>query len=266
MYLKCDCTASGFLKKYASMSKGKRFLYKKLFAKADVISSECEESRKLLEKEIGRTVTRIPNPVLDIRGYLKFEDRENRIITVGRLGTEQKATEILIKAFCEAFDGCSDWNLRLIGSVQENFMAKIKNVLEHYPDAAEHITFTGAITERKKLCEEYLKAKIVCMPSRSESFGIAFLEGGATGNFLIGTPLDSFSEITNGWRYGKCFPKEDVQALAGLLRKYCRDEKALKTHGRQEYEYVQEHYSLERITRNLEEALWGSNACGNNRD
>lgn len=65
------------------------------------ISTELEGNSKRLSRAWGRKIIWVPNPAnpKELQDCRLFSERSDVIITVGRLGTKQKATEILLEAF-----------------------------------------------------------------------------------------------------------------------------------------------------------------------
>lgn len=245
IYLKCDCTAKIFID--AKISEPKRQLYKALYKRADVISSETEESRILLEKYIGRKVIRVPNPVLDIYGCIPFEQRDNTIIAVARLGDTVKRIDLLVEGFCQAFNKIENWNLKLVGPGDDDFARMIKYKKIKYPVAMQHVSIVGNISDRKRLKRELQNSKIMCMPSISESFGISFLEAGATGNFLIGTNQVSFAEMTDGWKYGLQIEINSSDSIRDALTFAGNHQKLLENNSLSQSQFIINNYSLQTV-------------------
>lgn len=57
----------------------------------------------------------------------KTLERDKTFITVGRLGTTEKATELLLRAFANTKDRHT-WNLKLVGPVEDSFKEEIKKL------------------------------------------------------------------------------------------------------------------------------------------
>lgn len=61
-------------------------------------------------------------------------------MTVARLGTKQKATDILLQGFAKTAD-MHNWNLKLIGTIDDNFRKYITSFFVQYPNLKERIQF-----------------------------------------------------------------------------------------------------------------------------
>ena len=185
-----------------------------IFKITDVFSVETEEARSYLIKvypELEQKIISIPNGVdnLYLEGEIKlssWEEKENIIITVGRIGTFQKNTELFLEALKDVDLG--SWKVYILGPVEASFQTYIDTYFKINPQLAEKILFMGNITARKALFEWYNRAKIFCLTSRFEGFPITFPEALYFGNFIISSPVSSALEITNNSEFGKILKAE----------------------------------------------------------
>lgn len=180
-----------------------------IFNLTDIFSVETEEAKSYLLKvypELQNKLICMPNGVDSL--YLdteinprSWDEKENIIISVGRIGTYQKNTELLLEALKNV--DMKGWKVYVIGPVEESFAPYIAEYFKTNPHLTEYITFTGNITSRAELFEWYNKSKIFCLTSRFEGFPITFPEVLYFGNYIISTPVSSATEITNHNQYGK---------------------------------------------------------------
>jgi glycosyltransferase involved in cell wall biosynthesis len=124
-----------------------------------------------------------------------FKEKENLIISVHSVGTYVKNTEFLLDAIKET--NLQDWKVVIIGPIEESFRLKIEQFFFEFPQLKEKVTFTEAIYDKKELFEWYNRAKVFCLTSRWESFGLVFVEAQYFGNYIVSTPLDGANDITN---------------------------------------------------------------------
>jgi glycosyltransferase involved in cell wall biosynthesis len=190
----------------------KNFILKALtswiFKLTDLFSVETDQAKDYLLNvypELQNKLICIPNGVdnlyLDKEIPIKaFHEKENIILTAGRIGTEQKNTELLLDAL--KITDLKDWKVYILGPIEESFKKYIANFYREYPQLENRVIFTGNITDRKELFDWYNRAKIFCLTSRWESFGIAFTEALCFGNYLITSPISSAAYITNNGKYG----------------------------------------------------------------
>ena len=199
-----------------------RGVTKWIFKLTDIFSVETEEAKDYLLKvypELAQKLICIPNGVDNL--YLEkeiklktWEEKENIIITVGRIGTHQKNTELLLEALKEV--ELKNWKVYILGPVEESFQSYADNYFNINPHLAERIIFTGNIADRKELFEWYNKAKIFCLTSRFEGFPIIFPEALYFGNYIISSFVSSAEQITQNGQYGmivKSDPKDFAAAI-----------------------------------------------------
>lgn len=140
--------------------------------------------------------------------------KENIILTVGNLGTAEKATDVLLNAFA-ASASRHGFVLRLVGSVEESFRGFVEKYFKQYPELKERVIFCGSIREKEILAAEYDRAKIFALPSRSESFGIALTEAASRGCYLITTQgVPAGYDISAQGRFGITTGIDDTDGLA----------------------------------------------------
>jgi glycosyltransferase involved in cell wall biosynthesis len=133
------------------------------------------------------------------------------IITVGHL-EKIKGHDILLEAFKTL---SNDYSLTIIGDGK--MMDRYKSLALKY-GIQNRVSFIGHISQLN--IKRYLdNADIFCMPSRSESFGIAALEAMACGLPVIGANVGGIKElILNGFN-GYFFSNGSVQDLIEMIKK-----------------------------------------------
>ena len=190
----------------------KNFILKALtswiFKLTDLFSVETDQAKDYLLNvypELQNKLICIPNGVdnlyLDKEIPIKaFQEKENIILTVGRIGTEQKNTELLLDAL--KITDLKDWKVYFLGPIEESFKKYIADFYREYPQLENKIIFIGNITDRKELFDWYNRSKIFCLSSRYEGFPIAFPEALYFGNYLISSPVSSAEHITSNGKYG----------------------------------------------------------------
>ena len=123
IYIKLDIMLST-IETFNNCNILKRIFFKYLLKKVDLFSCETEECFEKIKKEgvlgidLSKKITLLKNGFDE--DYLKdnkikiksFEEKENIMITVGRIGTEQKNNEMLLKAI-ENIE-LKDWKIFII--------------------------------------------------------------------------------------------------------------------------------------------------------
>lgn len=179
---------------------------RKLVKMVDRISYETKKNYNVMKDSyagistVGKTFY-LPNGYDDI--YIKenfkisrFEEKENIFLTVGRLGTYEKNTELILDNL-EKVD-LKNWKFYLIGPIEQQFQEKINRFFERNPDKKKNIIFTGIIKNKKELYDYYNRAKIFVLSSRYESFGIVLSEALAFNNYILSTDTGAIRDILDG--------------------------------------------------------------------
>lgn len=145
-----------------------------------------------------------------------FEEKEYLMITVGRIGTAQKNTEMMLEAIKQI--DLKEWTICLIGSIEEDFLPVIDRFFAEYPHLKERVIFTGPVYDKKELWNWYNRAKVFVLTSTWESFGIVLTEAQRFRNYLISTEVGGASSLIQQDKYGTIIPQNDHVALANKLQ------------------------------------------------
>lgn len=136
----------------------------------------------------------------------------------GGLSSAQKAHDVLLKAFAEAFRGCPDTFLALCGDGE---LRDELELLASELDVAEQVKFLGCLPEPWPLLEA---ADAFCFPSRYEGMPNVLPEAASCGLPIIASDIDEIRSIKLGESWILC-PVDDVYSLADALRtvrsRYC---------------------------------------------
>ncbi|MBW9173894.1 glycosyltransferase [Clostridium estertheticum] len=231
-----------------------------LLNECTLISVECRNLKKIMDVNWPVKVEYIPNGFYNssISENVAYKEKENTIITVGRLGTYEKATDVLLEAFKLASKNLINWKLKLIGSIEPNFQEYIDNFMNNNPELKDKIIFTGRINDRKLIEEEYRKAKIFCLTSRCEGFPNVFGEAANKGCYMISSDIDPAWDITDDKKYGSIFPINDYNTLANEFITVCLNEVRLETVCRDIQIYAREHFEWIKLCQNIEFFLYGN--------
>lgn len=228
-----------------------RNIFKKNTEVVDLVSVESEKIKKRIQKYSEKEILLIGNGFAKLNFKPKInQKRKNVFLTVGRLGTTQKATDILLQAFAKSADK-HNWCLKLIGKVEDEFISYIHKFYQEYPNLKNRVVFTGEIKNRESLYLEYCRAKIFVLPSRWESFGISGAEALSCGCYLIlSDTIPPANEMTNNEKYGQIVEAENIDMLAdaifnATLHEYTQDQVNELSN------YANEHFSWENICKKL---------------
>lgn len=219
-------------------SRIKRFFNERI----NLFSAESKESCLLLnERSYYHNVMYIPNGSIVSETLPSGLQKEKIFLTVARLGTYAKNTEVLLEAFAEGVRN-TDWKLLLVGPIEPSFEEYLKAYFERYPWAVERVELTGAIYDRKELNTIYRRSSVFVLSSRYESFGLVLLEAMMQGCYILSTALPPSRDILKDETFGRMFPVEDSKALAELMADVVDKSVTLPAPGHIQ-KYVVENYS-----------------------
>ncbi len=258
IYLKLDMNPAGFISCFKKDLTG--MVKRATIRRADIVSVETKGMLRKLKRFYGDKVIYIPNGCYtyeEDEGY-PIPDKENVILTVGNLGTYEKATDVLLEAYAEyiRMSPGSDWKLRLVGSVDEGFRPYLDEFFRKNPGMEERITFTGPVTDKHKLNEEYMKAKVFTLPSLSESFGIVLVEAALRGCYLITSDMvPAGRDVSDDHKYGRSVAAGSSSELAGALADVCDSDMNWEDISIKTAAHVRAAYDWNKIVKRLYDSL-----------
>lgn len=224
----------------------------------DIISCEAKRLQAFLYRKWQRPVEYIPNgvyyPLYPEAANVRYEDKENMILTVGRLGTAQKNSLLLLYAYALTFVELREpWDLVMVGSITPEFQADYDEFCGRFPPLAPHIHLTGNIENKQALYQYYKKAKIFALSSRLEGGSPnVFSEAAIFGCTVITTGVDAAGDMTDNGRVGRISPDtEDFNGFAKELTALCRDSDFLARNFHDMRAYMREFFDYERLARRL---------------
>lgn len=272
LWLKLDMD-NRIIESYEEYPKKSKILIKKLrhylFHKLlsfyfDIISVESKKiyefirTKHPLFKKIKEKIYCIPNGVdMDNLAHLNinFTEKENTILHVGRIGTYQKATEIILEAFIKIARDFPSWKLILIGTMEDSFSDYFNNLLKKNEDIQNKIQYLGFVKSKKSLYEYYKKAKILAIPSRFESFGLVATEAGLFGDVILGSDIPSIRDITNDGKFAYLCPIDDNERFIKTLRYMLSHEDELKEMSELSARFIKKEFSWNKICSDLHKII-----------
>ncbi len=198
---------------------------KRFFKAADLISIENTEGVQIASRtwpSIAGKFMYLPNGVNDL--YIEeLQDidrfaKENIILTVTRAGSPEKNCELLLEAM--PFLQLTGWQILVVGEMTEAFRNKWEIAKAKNPEIAQSIRFTGLISDRAEMYSIYARSRIFFLPSRVESFGIAFAEALWFGTYIVGHDgMFAFKDLSSSGKFGTRYTDNDPRSLASALEK-----------------------------------------------
>lgn len=221
-YVKLDMGKAGFEKE---IEKQKCCRGGRVWRNTDLFTVETKKYVDILNtlNKFNNKVKYLPNGFFSdlVNIDLSSIKKEKIILTVGRLGTYQKNTELLIEALVSIEDSLDDWEIYLVGPITDDFKIWLNKKLINHQCLKEKIVITGNITDKAELCKIYAKASIFVLPSRYESWGLVICEAMNMANYIIATDCcDAFSDVllNKNEIYGYIVDNENIESLrAGIV-------------------------------------------------
>jgi len=235
-------------------------LEKHFLKKVDLVSIENREGERLVKRMfpvIADKTIYLPVGVNDIfleqafgKKLKHFTEKENIILTTGRIGEEIKNNEMMLRALTQI--DMKGWKMVFVGPVKSSFMDHFNKLCQKFPGLRSQVIFTGSINNRVELYEWYNRAKIFCMTSRIESFCHSIAEALYFGNYIIGTEgIMSMKDITDDGKYGLTLKHNDDKSLAKALQQFINDPSPLARLHRDIADYSRQHFVWSKIIEKL---------------
>ncbi len=260
IFLKLDCTEA-ILVKIKGMGFIQRVFFNFFLNRVDIIGIEqkkiFDELKTLLKKQRLKLLN-VPNGIdYDIKCFSKdldFDSRENTILSVGRIGSPEKASELLLRAFASLDAKVrQNWNLVFVGPIVKGFQKTIDTFYNENKSLNSSVIFKGPIYDRENLYMEYKKVKIFCLTSNFESVGIALIEAASCGDVILSTRVGIADELTAKGN-GITVNIGDEKALTEGLSKLILSTK-LKTFSKVTEKLCREEYDWDLIVKKLEHRI-----------
>ena len=220
VYIKMDSVDGGefdFSKGGVIRKKLKKRIYLHCLKKTDVISCERPEVYERVVAHAGDKAVLMPNGFdEELLQSLGIRDipKEKLIITAGRLGTDQKNTEMLLSAL-SGMD-LRDWKVALIGDSTPEFEIRFAGFLEANPQLSGKVELKGRIIDKKELWTIFAKASAFVLTSKWESYGLVLEEAARFANYIITTPVGAAPQILSR------FPGESIHDVLELRASLAR--------------------------------------------
>ena len=153
------------------------------------------------------------------RGDSGWEERPT-ILSVARQ-YPRKNTEMLIRSMPGVLAEHPDALLVVIGDGAE--LPRLRR-LANQLDLDRSVRFRGALRDDADVRAAFFEARVFCLPSLQEGFGIVFVEAMATGLPIVALRAGAVPEIVDHEGNGLLVPPGDVRALSEALNRLLRDQ------------------------------------------
>ena len=161
---------------------------------------------------LDKNVEVVPNMISDIFSYTPLLSNDRFVFFSGGNLKPVKCFDLLVSAFCKAFDASQPVELRIAGEGEER--EKIEKLIKDN-GRDRQISLLGRL-DRNDMLAEYKKCNCFALASVHESFGIVYREAMSCGRPVISTDNGGIRE---GWddSFGIIVPIGDVEALSKAM-------------------------------------------------
>lgn len=221
LFTKSKFVVSERVDPYSYRGKTARFRFELMkFADASVFQTEGAQSFFKPYKKIFDNSTVIPNPVVISEAVRtlqnaipNYEERDKRIVTVGRLSLSQKRQDVLLEAFKIFHAAHPDYKLTIYGDGSD--MVKIQAMIDEM-GFSQHVVLAG---RTNRVEEEIAKAAAFVLTSDFEGIPNALIEALSIGVPSVSTdcsPGGAALLIKDGVN-GFLVPRGDAKVVAEKL-------------------------------------------------
>lgn len=247
-----------------SKLKWKQKIWELFYQAVDVFSVETEDIyNKIRQGALGEHLARIVvlmSNGFDIEMYEKlkikrksYAQKENIMLTVGRIGHPDKNNEMML----QAIDGLDfgNWKFLLVGPIEDSFRAVFDDFITRNEDKREKVILVGGIYDRKELWEVYNKSKIFLLTSPKECMAQVYSEALAFGNYIITTEVQGSKEITNNQRCGRIIAHFNTQDLREAIKEIISGKKDISEVTNEAIKLSNEKYNWYSLTQNVAQRI-----------
>ncbi len=145
--------------------------------------------------------------------------KENIIVYIGRLDCIEKNAELFLNSLTLiSNEVLSKWKIKIIGPYSKDIYNKHIMLGRTNIQYKENVELLGKLTNRRKVYELCSSARIICLTSRSESFGIAVIEGMYFGTYPVLTNYGKIvKDVTNDGNIGTVVYENNANTYAKAL-------------------------------------------------
>ena len=176
---------------------------------------------------------------------VSFEEKENMII-MAALFTDNKAPDLLLKAWQKIGKQYPDWKVYMLGNGE---VERYKKMTEEM-GLSDSVTFTGYIVGKEKE-DFYRKASILCMCSYEEGFPMVVMEAWAYGICVVTTPVGGLPDVLEERKNAMVFDFGDWEQLSKNLSFLINHEEIRRSIADYSRDFVYKRFSPEIINQQL---------------
>ena len=258
-YVKMDMGEAGFNRVMEEKQRNKRRLADRLAGYVDLFTVEAQKYAKVLRTEVPKykRIQYLPNGFFsDFLPPTDEQEKENIILTVGRIGTRQKNSELLINALAKIPEKkLAGWKIYIVGPVEPLFQQWLEEKYKQQEFLKKYIVVTGEIYDKGKLAQIYQRAKVFVLSSRFESWGLVVPEAMSFREYIIATDCcEPFREYidTTEQGFGRLIENENLDMLRVALEEVLDEKIDVLRKGRLAGKFAAENLDWQVVIKRLE--------------
>ena len=222
-------------------------LFKWCLKRADLVIFLAKKWQTIFQELYSdiKTPTNVLYNACEMVPEVPFDEKE-KIIIMAAYFNDNKAPDLLLKAWKKIRANYPDWQIFMLGNGEVERFRKMSEDM----GLADSVHFTGYVVGKEK--ENYFrKASIYCMCSYEEGFPMVVLEAWAYGICVVTTPVGGLPDVLEKGRNAVTFDFGDWDGLSNNLS-YLIDNK-LKRNNIATYSrsFVYSIFSLNEINKKL---------------
>jgi glycosyltransferase involved in cell wall biosynthesis len=227
-----------------------------LLHEADIIVVNTEtEKNTLLKYDISEKKIRIIPPAIAIQQVAELPNLRKKLnisqnsLIVLSAGTKSQAkgTLNLIEAMKKLWVGKFDADLVLIGQSMNDFKEYLKKQDQRY---LSHVHDLGVVSDQEKW-NMFSMCDVFALPSKSESFGISYLEAWLNKKPVIGCDISTTKDLISDGDNGLLVEFGDIDKLSNAIQKL-KDPKLRRVIGENGYNKLIIYYDIQKICKEFE--------------
>lgn len=172
---------------------------------------------------------------------IPFENKE-KIIIMAVYFCENKAPDLLLKAWSKLKTEYPDWHIWLLGNGNVSYYKSMADEM----NISDSVSFTGYLTGKERELF-FRKASIYCMCSYMEGFPMVVLESWMYGLNVVTTPVGGLPDVIEDGKNCLVFDFGDSDSLADKLRMLIDDVELRKSMADYSRMFVEKRFSPETI-------------------
>ena len=194
-----------------------------------------------------KTPTTVIYNACEMVPHISFDEKEKIIVMVAYFN-DNKAPDLLLKAWKKIYKEFPDWKVYMLGNGE---VERFREMAEKM-GLRDNVIFTGYIIGKEK--EQYFrKASILTMCSYEEGFPMVVLEAWTYGICVITTPVGGLPDVLEDGLNAQVFNFGDWEGLADKLALLIEHEEKRKSMAEYSRQMVYKHFSTDTINRLYEQ-------------